>query len=256
MMNEMYARWLNPGLLIKENKDTIRNNGESMVERLSECPLPIRINIPFKLSRKSIAGLALEIPEGRPTFSVEKDAIFKMYVFGDKTTGEEHVAILKESERNENIPIRIHSSCLTAESFHASNCDCQEQLQMSLAIANKEGVGGVIWLHQEGRGNGLVAKTKQLKIMMEEGLDTVDAFEKAGYPKDQRDYSVAADILKDLGIKSIRLITNNPDKTKQLEELGIKITSIIPCQISPLNEIVKKDLKAKKDKLGHNLGNM
>jgi len=101
-----------------------------------------------------------------------------------------------------------------------------------------------------------VNKTKQLKIMIEEGLDTVDAFEKAGYPKDQRDYAVAGSILKDLGIKSIRLITNNPNKISQLKTSGIKITAIIPCEIKPLNEIVRRDLKAKKYKLGHNLKNM
>lgn len=249
----MYTRWLNPSLLIKENKDTIKSNGESMIERLGECPLPIRINIPIELSSKRIADLGLEALEGRPVLSMEKDAKFKMFVFGDKTTGEEHVAILKDAKGSENIPIRVHSSCLTAESFHASNCDCYEQLQMSLAIADKEGVGGVIWLHQEGRGNGLVAKAKQLKIMMDEGLDTVDAFEKAGYPKDQRDYTVAVDILNDLGIKSIKLITNNPDKLRQMEELGIKVVGRIPCEINPVNDVVKKDLRAKRDKLGHDL---
>jgi len=172
-------------------------------------------------------------------------------IYRDKTTGEEYVAVIKGNNNGENVPIRIHSSCLTAETFHASNCDCHEQLQMALLIADKEGFGGVIWLHQEGRGNGLAAKVKEIKIIMEEGLDTVDAFEKAGYPKDQRDYTAAASMLKNLGIKSIRLITNNPNKLRQIEKLGIKVVGRIPCEITPTNELVRKDLKAKKDKLGH-----
>lgn len=222
------------------------------IERLGACPLPIRIEIPVSLSEKQIANLDLGKIEGRPIFHIEKDSEFEMYVFEDKTTGEKHVAVIKGNDR-ENVPIRIHSSCLTAESFHALNCDCHEQLQMALLIADKEGFGGVIWLHQEGRGNGLAAKVKQIKIIMEEGLGTVDAFEKAGYPKDQRDYTSAAGMLKNLGIKSIRLITNNPDRLRQIEKLGIRVLGRIPCEIAPTNELVRKDLKEKRDKLGHRL---
>ena len=246
--------WRNPGRLIKAYKEMLKSKGESMAERIGECPLPIRIHIPMTLSSKQVASLGLGNIEGRPTVYIEKDTIFQMYVYGDKTTGEEHVAVIKGIRDGENVPIRVHSSCLTAETFHASNCDCHEQLEIALAIAEKEGYGGVIWLHQEGRGSGLAAKAKQLKIMLEERIDTVAAFEKAGYPRDQRDYSIAADMLKDLGIKSIRLITNNPSKIQQLLELGIEVKSRIPCEVPPANEIVRKDLQAKRDKLGHLLG--
>lgn len=252
-MNAMEVLWKNPGLLIKANKDILKATGESMTERLGECPLPLRIHTVVSLSQEQIVNLNLNGIEGTPVLYVEKETEFKMYVFGDKTTGNEHVAVIKRIGNGKNVPIRIHSSCLTAETFHASNCDCCEQLQMALSIADKEGFGGVIWLHQEGRGNGLAAKAKQLKIMIEEDLDTVDAFEKAGYPKDQRDYTVVVDIIKNLGIESVRLITNNPNKVNQLGELGIKITGIIPCEVEPINEMVKKDLRAKRDKLGHNL---
>lgn len=207
------------------------------------------------LSSDQVASLGLENIEGRPTVYIEKDTTFQMYVYGDKTTGEEHVAVIKVIKDGENVPIRVHSSCLTAETFHASSCDCHEQLEIALTIAEKEGYGGVIWLHQEGRGNGLVGKAKQLKIMLEEGIDTVDAFAKAGYPRDQRDYSIAADMLKDLGVKSIRLITNNPSKIQQLSEMGIEVKGRIPCEVSSANEVVRKDLQAKKDKLGHLFGN-
>ncbi len=252
----MNLLWKNPSLLIRRNKDILKANGESMVDRLGECPLSIRIQISLRLSPEEIIKLFhSENAGGKPVVYFEKEADFTMYIFGDKSTGEEHVALFKGLDGGENVPIRVHSSCLTSETFHASNCDCQEQLQMALSIVDKKGYGGVIWLHQEGRGNGLVAKAKQLKIMLEEGLDTVDAFEKAGYPKDQRDYTVAADILKDLSIKSIQLITNNPNKVSQLEALGVIVESVIPCEIEPINETVRKDLRAKRDKLGHKLRN-
>lgn len=225
-----------------------------MVELLGKCPLPLRLNTRIPITEDQIVLLGLKEFEGKPSLLVEKDAMFQMYVYGDKTTGEEHVAVMKGIGNGEDVPIRIHSSCLTAESFHASNCDCQEQLEVALGIVEKEGYGGVIWLHQEGRGNGLAAKAKQLQIMLEQGVNTVEAFERAGYPRDQRDYTVAADIIKSLGIKSVRLITNNPDKIQQISDLSIKVNSRIPCEIAPENEIVKRDLSAKK-KMGHLLDN-
>lgn len=246
--------WQNPGILIQLRKKVLQAKGESMVERLGKCPLPIRINIPVPLSQAQIGILGLSGVDGQVSALIEKDLIFKMYVFGDRTTGEEHVAVIKDVGNGESVPIRIHSSCLTAESFHASNCDCHEQIQMALAIVEKEGFGGVIWLHQEGRGNGLAGKAKQLKIMLEEKVDTVEAFKRAGYPSDQRDYTVAVDILKDLGIKSVKLITNNPDKLVQVGKLGITVVARIPCEIPPINGIVRNDLKAKKEKLGHLFG--
>jgi len=246
--------WQNPGILIKAYKETLKAKGESMAERIGECPLPVRIHIPVHLSSEQIVSLGLDKTGDKPAVFIEKNTIFQMYVYGDKTTGEEHVAVIKGIKDGEDVPIRVHSSCLTAETFHASNCDCHEQMEMALAIAENEGFGGVIWLHQEGRGNGLAGKTKQLKIMLEEGIDTVDAFEKAGYPRDQRDYTIAADILRDLNVKSVRLITNNPNKIKQLAELGIEVRGRIPCEAPPANATVRKDLKAKKDKMGHLLG--
>lgn len=243
--------WRNPGLLIKTYKEMLKAKGESLAERIGECPLPIRINIPIPLSEAQIKTLGLEGIEGQVSAFIGKESIFKMYAYGDKTTGEEHVAVIKDVRNGENVPIRIHSSCITSEVFHASNCDCHEQMEMALAIVEKEGFGGVIWLHQEGRGNGLAGKTKHLRIMVEEKVDTVEAFKRAGYPDEQRDYTIAVDILKDLGVKSVRLITNNPDKLAQVGKLGIPVIARIPCEIPPINEIVTKNLEAKRNKLGH-----
>lgn len=243
--------WKNPGLLIESYKELLRNRDESMVQRLGECPIPIHIHTPITIpdSMASIVGPLNE--NERLTMTIERETKFNMCVYGDKTTGEEHIVIAKNLRDKKNVPVRVHSSCVTAETFHASNCDCHEQLEKALDIIDRDDFGIIIWLHQEGRGNGLAAKVQQLRIMLSEGIDTVSAFEKAGYPKDQRDYSVAAAILADLEIKSIRLITNNPDKVRQLSDLGIIVTDRIPCIINPINDIVRRDLKAKKEKLGH-----
>ncbi len=246
--------WRNPSMLIKTYKEMLKLKGESLAERIGECPLPIRINIPVPLSEAQIEMLGVNGIEGKVSALIGKESMFTMYAYGDKTTGEEHVAVIKDVGNGENVPIRIHSSCITSEVFHASNCDCHEQMEMALSIVEKEGFGGVIWLHQEGRGNGLAGKTKHLKIMVEEQVDTVEAFKRAGYPDEQRDYTIAVDILKDLGIKSVRLITNNPDKLAQVAKLGITVVDRIPCEIPTINEIVTKNLAAKRDKLGHLLG--
>jgi 3,4-dihydroxy 2-butanone 4-phosphate synthase/GTP cyclohydrolase II len=248
--------WLRPWDVVEANKKYLRKNNESLVIRLGSCPLPVRIHRQFRVGKKYLNSIAKNIKDGKVSFVAEKDAMYRMVVYGDKTTGTEHVAVIKSVDAGKNVPIRIHSSCLTAETFHASNCDCHEQLELAFQIIEKEGYGGIIWLHQEGRGNGLAAKARQLTFMIDDGLSTTDAFEKAGYPIEQRDYSVAADILKDLRIKSIRLITNNPDKIKQIQASGIRVLERIPCEIAPFNEIVRKDLKAKKNRLGHQFENV
>lgn len=250
------ALWKQPWDLVKKRKEELQVKGESLVERLAVTPLPIRLKYPQELTENQISSLGFDITQGAPYIEIRRGSIFDMYVYGDKTTGEEHVAVLKglKEGENENVPIRIHSSCLTAETFAASNCDCQEQVDMALTIAENEGYGGVVWLHQEGRGNGLAAKAEQLKLMIYSGMNTVEAFEALGLPSEQRDFTAAADILKDLGITSIRLITNNPDKVAQTQAMGINVVDRIPCIIAPINEVVRNDLRAKRDRLGHHFG--
>jgi len=248
--------WLRPWDVVEANKKYLKQIDESLVVRLGSCPLPIRLHKQIPIRKPQLKKLNIEVKDEVASVLLEKEVVYRMVVYGDKTTGAEHVAVIKTIGGRRAVPIRIHSSCLTSETFHASNCECHEQLGLALQIIEKEGYGGIIWLHQEGRGNGLAAKARQLTIMIEEGLTTTDAFEKAGYPKEQRDYSAAADILHDLRIKSVRLITNNPDKIKQIQEAGIKVVERIPCEISPFNEVVKRDLKAKKKELGHKLTNV
>lgn len=250
----MRTVWDDPASIIEVHKKLLAERGETMVERLADCPLPVRLTTSLPITEEQLAFLGINTGGG--TFSIEtsRDAMFRMYVYGDKTTGEEHVAVIRDVGDGENVPLRIHSSCLTAETFHASNCECHEQLELALSIADREGYGGVIWLHQEGRGNGLTAKARQLTLMVEQGLDTVQAFEAAGYQSERRDFTPAVEILKDLGIKSVRLITNNPSKIAQAQALGIVVTERIPCEIPPANDMIRKDLQAKRDRHGHMIG--
>lgn len=244
--------WRNPSLASTPTREALELIGAPLVERLADGPIPIRIVTPFEISPAVESLMSLSLPEGsrfRP--QVEKETEFRWYVYGDRTTGHEHIALIKALGNGEDLPIRVHSSCITAETFHASNCDCQEQLNKAITIAEEEGQGGVIWLNQEGRGNGTVAKAYQLKLMMEQGIDTVTAYEQLGYPSDQRNYKVAAEILQDLGVKSIRMITNSPDKLEQIQRYGIKVLGRIPCEIPPLNSTVRKDLIAKREHHGH-----
>jgi 3,4-dihydroxy 2-butanone 4-phosphate synthase/GTP cyclohydrolase II len=246
--------WEQPAALITGHKELLRKMGEPLAEKLADSPLWVRISTPVPLPYSEITALdSTEHSEVNLRMVTERDSEFRMYVFGDRTTGEEHVALIKGIGDGTNVPIRVHSSCITAETFHATNCDCHQQLEQALDIADKAGMGGVIWLHQEGRGNGLVGKAHQLEIMYGQGVDTVEAFERAGYPTDQRDYSIAADVLKILGISSIRLITNNPEKVRQLSDAGILIVDRIPSITPPMSEVARKDLNAKRDRLGHHL---
>lgn len=247
--------WTRPWDLVEQRKKELQAEGEPIVERLAVTPLPIRLKYPQDLTEEQISSLGIDTTQGAPYVEIRKGSVFDMYVYGYKTTGEEHVAVIKGLKgENRNVPIRIHSSCLTAETFAASNCDCQEQIDMALTIAENEGYGGVIWLHQEGRGNGLSAKAEQLKLMIYSGMNTVEAFEALGLPSEQRDFTAAVDILKDLGITSVRLITNNPEKVAQTQAMGINVVDRIPCVVPPINEVVRNDLRAKRDRHGHHFG--
>ena len=153
-----------------------------------------------------------------------------------------------------SVLIRIHSQCVTGECFLSLKCDCREQLHKTMQIISCEGRGLVIYLHQEGRGIGLVNKIKAYHLQTQ-GLDTVEANEKLGFQADQRNYQAAIDLLNHFKINSIQLISNNPRKFNQLEKAGITITKRIPLQIE-LNDMNKQYLQTKKKKLGHLLDHM
>jgi len=161
-----------------------------------------------------------------------------------------HVAMVKgEVDGHSDVLVRVHSECLTGDVFHSLRCDCGEQLEAALAMIEQEGRGVLLYLSQEGRGIGLLNKLRAYKLQ-EEGLDTVDANLKLGLPADLRDYGIGAQILVDLGLSSIRILTNNPKKIHGLEGYGLSVSEQVPIQSVP-NAHNELYLNAKRDKLGH-----
>lgn len=168
----------------------------------------------------------------------------------------EHVALVKGHIESGLIPlVRVHSECLTGDVLGSKHCDCGEQKDAALQKIADEGFGIFLYMRQEGRGIGLSSKIQAYELQRVEGLDTVEANLKLGRGSDERCYSPAAAILKDLGVTTIRLLTNNPDKKVGLEQFGIIVNELVPLEIFP-NEINKKYLQTKKDKMGHLLKNV
>jgi 3,4-dihydroxy 2-butanone 4-phosphate synthase / GTP cyclohydrolase II len=163
-----------------------------------------------------------------------------------------HVAMVKgEVDGAEDVLVRVHSECLTGDVFHSLRCDCGEQLEAALATIEREGRGVLLYLSQEGRGIGLLNKLRAYKLQ-EDGLDTVDANLKLGLPADLRDYGIGAQILVDLGLTSIRILTNNPKKIHGLEGYGLSVTDQLPIQAVP-NPHNEEYLRTKRERLGHTL---
>lgn len=176
---------------------------------------------------------------------------FRIIVYKSTIDGLEQAVFLKGKGFKKPVLVRVHSQCLTGDVFSSLRCDCREQLVKSLIKIGQTKNAVLIYLNQEGRGIGLSSKIKAY-AMQDKGLDTVEANHKLGYSADARDYQAAAQILKDLKISQIILLTNNPDKVDQLEKYGIKVIKCIPLEIAP-NQVNKKYLRTKKEKLRHKL---
>jgi 3,4-dihydroxy 2-butanone 4-phosphate synthase/GTP cyclohydrolase II len=166
--------------------------------------------------------------------------------------GKHHVALVKGDVAGEsNVLVRVHSECLTGDVFHSLRCDCGEQLESALSMIEREGQGVLLYLAQEGRGIGLLNKLRAYNLQ-DQGFDTVDANLELGLPVDLRDYGIGAQILVDLGLSSIRILTNNPKKIRGLEGYGLSVSAQVPIEHEP-NPHNEAYLRAKRDRLGHTL---
>jgi 3,4-dihydroxy 2-butanone 4-phosphate synthase / GTP cyclohydrolase II len=177
---------------------------------------------------------------------------FRLVAYDNNVDGETHVALVcGELGDGKDVLVRVHSKCLTGDVFGSARCDCGPQLDAALGRIAQEGRGILLYLNQEGRGIGLANKIRAYELQ-DEGLDTVEANERLGFKADQRDYGIGAQILNDLGVKTMRLLTNNPRKFVGLQGYGLAVSEAVPLEI-PASDSTRRYLKTKKDKLGHHL---
>ncbi len=200
--------------------------------------------IEYRLAKESL--IKREIGVNMPT----EWGSFELVAFKQINTGDTHLALIKGSwENDEPVMVRVHSSCVTGDIFGSCRCDCGEQLHAAMEMVENEGKGVILYMFQEGRGIGLINKLKAYKLQ-EQGRDTVEANLELGFAMDERDYGVGAQILRDLGVQKIRLISNNPKKRAGLMGYGLEIVDSIAIEI-PANPHNKKYLETKRDKMGH-----
>jgi 3,4-dihydroxy 2-butanone 4-phosphate synthase/GTP cyclohydrolase II len=194
---------------------------------------------------RRVAGAALPTDHGD----------FRVTAYESVIDGETHVALVKgDIADGENVLVRVHSRCLTGDVFHSARCDCGLQLEAAMARIANEGRGVLLYLNQEGRGIGLANKIRAYELQ-DQGLDTVEANERLGFKPDQRDYGIGVQILKDLGVRSMRLLSNNPRKLVGIEGYQLSVVDWLPLEIPP-SAHTQGYLKTKKEKLGHKLSSV
>lgn len=217
-----------------------------VADRFNLKLVTIKDLIAYRLKKESLIRREVEV--NMPTLYGD----FHLVAYTQTNTGDTHLALVKGKwEKDEPVMIRVHSSCVTGDIFASFRCDCGNQLHKALKMVHENGKGVVLYMNQEGRGIGLINKLKAYKLQ-EEGMDTVQANIELGFDMDNRDYGVGAQILRDLGVSKLKLISNNPKKRAGLIGYGLEIVDNIPIEIEP-NEHNEKYLKTKRDKMGHKI---
>ena len=217
-----------------------------MAEQFDVKIISIADMIAYRIRTESLIqrGVEVDMPTSR--------GHFKLIPFRQISNGLEHVALIKGSwKHDEAVLVRVHSSCVTGDIFGSLRCECGEQLHKAMEMIEKEGKGVLVYMNQEGRGIGLMNKIKAYKLQ-EEGLDTVDANLHLGFYDDERDYGIGAQILREVGVSKIRLMTNNPKKRIGLESYGLSVVENVPLEVQP-NKYNEFYMKTKKEKMGHKL---
>lgn len=221
---------------------------EKFAEKYELKMITVKDLIAFRLRRDSLVNCVAtaNVPTEYGTFDIN--------VYENSVDNKEHVAMVKgEWTEDEEILVRVHSECLTGDVFGSLRCDCGPQLHSAMRMIEKEGKGVLLYMRQEGRGIGLMNKIKAYTLQ-DQGLDTVEANVQLGFAPDPRNYGIGAQILANLGVKKMKLITNNPKKRVGLESYGLEIKDMVPLEVEP-NDVNKEYLKTKKDKMGHLLQN-
>ena len=245
--------------IVAEDGDMMRMPGLEQLAQRENMPLTtVAALIDYIEAHPLPARIEGELDAHRVAFEVETNVptdigTFRMRGYRDHSTGTDHVAIVAGNPDGENVLVRVHSECLTGEALHSLKCECGPQLDEALRMIEADPIGGVVLYMrgQEGRGIGLVNKFKAYKLQ-EQGLDTLDANLALGFPADARDYTAAARMLDDMGIRSVRLLSNNPEKKRQLENYGIQINDLVPLVVG-LGEYNMGYLNVKRDRMGHQL---
>ncbi|MBC3539893.1 bifunctional 3,4-dihydroxy-2-butanone-4-phosphate synthase/GTP cyclohydrolase II [Rufibacter sediminis] len=219
---------------------------EKVAERFNLKLISIKDLITYRLQKESLIEreIAVELPTDWGNFD--------LYAYTQISNNAKHLALVKGTwEEGEPVLVRVHSSCVTGDIFGSCRCDCGPQLHKAMEVIEKEGKGVIVYMNQEGRGIGLLNKLKAYKLQ-EQGLDTVEANLQLGFGTDERDYGVGAQILRDLGVTKMRLLSNNPRKRTGLIGYGLQIVEQLPIEITP-NEHNQRYLTTKRDKLGHSI---
>jgi 3,4-dihydroxy 2-butanone 4-phosphate synthase/GTP cyclohydrolase II len=219
---------------------------EKVAERFDLKLISIKDLIQYRLQKESLIEreIAVELPTDFGNFD--------LYAYTQRSNNAKHLALVKGTwAENEPVLVRVHSSCVTGDIFGSCRCDCGPQLHRAMEMIEQEGRGVIVYMNQEGRGIGLLNKLKAYKLQ-EQGLDTVEANLQLGFGTDERDYGVGAQILRDLGVTKMRLLSNNPRKRTGLIGYGLEIVEQLPIEIAP-NEHNHRYLSTKRDKLGHTI---